>query len=338
VGSALVLLTLVTIAFFVVGRFRAPVIPLLALLSGGAVARLLDLVPSRGSRNTGRSWLRLALAGSLLAGLLALVWPAFPPPSLPRATFDRAFLLASQARTLQAEGRVDEGLSCVNRALGLFVTVAAGPGDPERPHLVESALSQQAGLLVDVFGDIDRGQDLYGEVLRRLGTEGEDTTLLWFRLGTHASLGNIARARYDANLVGKDALDRARSEYESARALGDRLESLGHDNVEVRETRAWVEDLLAHLALVEGDEPRARSAYVRALRIVPEDAAALYGRARLDILAARRGELGSPGETRDLLLRAERDLTRASSADPPPDRIEVMHSLLAEVRARLGEE
>lgn len=105
--ASIAVYTASVVAFYVVARYRYPLVPMLALFAGAAVVEL----PARWHRRS-----KGGLAGALaLLALAALVtnWPLLPPADL------RVLTRFNFARTLQSAGRVDEAMTEYRRVLEL---------------------------------------------------------------------------------------------------------------------------------------------------------------------------------------------------------------------------
>jgi len=173
----------VTVAFFVVARFRLPMIPAVAVLSGLGVSRLVEAV------RRGR-WLRLG-AALLAAGLVLLV--VRPGGSLPSQAAarvrvgdylmamgdleraeswyglaaegagpvgDRVVALSRLTLARQRQGRSVVGVS---RTLRDLLGEDLGDGERARVHLALGSLYYATGQLLDARGELELAAELAPE-------------------------------------------------------------------------------------------------------------------------------------------------------------------------------
>ncbi len=318
----------VTVAFFVVGRFRAPVTPVLALLSAHGVLTLVRLIRGVGQEASGRKRNALILSGLTVVFLasLFLVWPRMAEPSLARAKYDLAWRVSEEGRESIRKNEGEKAREMFEKSLLLYNEVLLSPHDPEHPRLKIASHSQTGRIYLETFEDYNNAERIFREVLAMIG-DGEAMETLRDKVNTYASLGTLYRVRFERDPTRMGDAARALVEYQRAASFGERAEELGIMNEDIRQPTAWVHCLLAGLELhPNNDWEAAERHYARSLAIKPQYAGALYGLGRIWILQSRDRSLD---ETREKLENGLLYLEKASRADPPPDSPEVLAGLVA---------
>ena len=268
--------SLAVAAFFVFARYRYPMVPILALFGGAAVAAVGAL-----ARRDGRPARRELLAAGALAAIVAVFcnWPA-------DRRDPRAVTWASWGTAEAERGRPDAARRWLERALQVS------------PRFAEARLT--LGHLKLAAGEIDAAEAEYRlvvEVDPANATAWNDLGVLADRRGDRAAaVDNFRRALAadDRHLESRYNLARAHLEGGDLAAARDeygRLVELAPDDVEARHQ-------LANLLAQGGDLSGAKRHYLRALEIAPDRADALFK------LALVEDSLGDPAAGAAHLRRA----------------------------------
>jgi len=286
------------VLFYVVARYRSPLVPILMLFAGAALAGATSFARSRPRRETG------ALAVAIAGIFLFCWWPIWPARAAQKAVthynVGTALTARGDAAAAIAEFRaataLDPALTMAKYQLGVSL---AGRDD----------LAQAADALRDTIRQLPSyapAHNNLGVVLGRMGRFGEAESEFRAALASdpkyaqaHNNLGQMLAARHDAPA--------AIREFEEASAL----------DPEYPDPRRS----LAAAYADAGDVARASAAYQQLLALVPDDADA---RSNLAMLLARAGNLDAAADQFRAVLRAE------------PGRADV-HNNLALVLAQQGQ-
>lgn len=249
------------IAFYVLGRYRYPMVPVLALFAGAALIQGFGALRGRHFRQ-----LAPAAVVALAAGLFAN-WPA--PGRDPRAP-----TYASLGNAMAGAGKVDDGRQMLERA------VALSPGFGEA-HLALGHLRFQSGDLDGAEASYRRAGELapsaaawnnLGLIEARRGRPDEAAALFQRAVQLDPkhvpALHNLARTAFESRRV------------EEALALYRRIVTVAPDDAEAHHQ-------LANLHAFAGQSEAARNHYERAVSIDPERPDAHF---KLSVLLERLGD------------------------------------------------
>lgn len=158
------------IAFFVTGRYRVPLIPLVAAGAAVTLVALWDLVRAR----------RLAVAAGLIA-VAVVATGVLKVDYLGAREATRGFVALSEAQDRLDIGDLDGGIERLERILA-----EGSVGGPEVPKALARAYVQRGAA-----GDRDAVLRVAEEGLRR---DPDDPELLWYATTAHFERGNLGAA------------------------------------------------------------------------------------------------------------------------------------------------
>ncbi len=280
--------------FYVLARYRYPLVPILALFAGAGIAAAVELLRRREARRLAPG---LALAA---AAAVACNWPLGGAD--PRATTyaDLGTELAALGRRDEAAGELEHALALDPRLAGAHL--ALGNVQVQRGQIDAAAASYRRAAELDPADP--QAENNLGTILAREGRDAEAEAS--FRTAVARDPGYAAAYGNLAEILARRG--------DSAGAL-----AAARTGTQLAPRDAEAHHALGNLLAFTGDTAGAEAEYRRAIALEPRSADARY---KLSVLLARRGA--------DAEAAAERDA--AFRAAPPVARLHVREGLLAERR------
>jgi Tfp pilus assembly protein PilF len=255
--AALAALTAGIAAFYVMGRYRHPLLPILALFAAAGIVALVEAVRRRDARG-----LATAAAIALPLGLLAnRPAPADADP--------RAVTYYSIGAGLAEAGTRDAARAYLERALALA---------PDLP-----GVRFELGDLALIDGDLSRAERWFEEALRVDPRDADARCglgMLRARQGDAAGAAASYAAALELDPDHAAAHNNLAILLAGAGRLDDAVAHLEHA-LRAEPERADLAANLGRIHLARGDPARAGEAFERALRLDPQHTAAREGLARL---------------------------------------------------------